>query len=212
MKTKIITILFILVVFQLKAQDKLVNPNGKLITVNSPAASGSKGIIKLTNELAGTADAPIVTNSAVIGKILTGFNSTSGTVTATDDILSAIGKIDGNIALKAPTVSPTFTGTPTAPTPVDSDNSTAIATTAFVKLAAKAAVTAAENKFIAVAGQISFTVSNTPISNSLSFYVNGVRINSDAVTVSGSVINYVPLSNGNYNLELDDVISITYLF
>ena len=34
---------------------------------------------------------------------------------------------------KAPTASPTFTGTPTAPTPVIADNSTALATTAFVK-------------------------------------------------------------------------------
>lgn len=34
---------------------------------------------------------------------------------------------------KAPTASPTFTGIPAAPTPITSDNSTAIATTAFVK-------------------------------------------------------------------------------
>lgn len=36
------------------------------------------------------------------------------------------------IALKAPLASPTFTGAPTAPTPAALDNSTAIATTAFV--------------------------------------------------------------------------------
>lgn len=35
--------------------------------------------------------------------------------------------------LKAPLASPTFTGTPTAPTPTTSDNNTNIATTAFVK-------------------------------------------------------------------------------
>ena len=37
------------------------------------------------------------------------------------------------LALKAPLVSPTFTGTPAAPTPATGDNSTTVATTAFVK-------------------------------------------------------------------------------
>jgi hypothetical protein len=36
------------------------------------------------------------------------------------------------LALKAPLASPTFTGTPTAPTPAQGDNDTSIATTAFV--------------------------------------------------------------------------------
>ncbi len=51
------------------------------------------------------------TDSAVTAKLLTGFTSGSGTITATDTILSSIQKLDGNIALKAPLNSPTFTGT-----------------------------------------------------------------------------------------------------
>lgn len=38
-----------------------------------------------------------------------------------------------DLAAKAPLASPTFTGTPAAPTPATSDNSTTLATTAFVK-------------------------------------------------------------------------------
>jgi hypothetical protein len=34
---------------------------------------------------------------------------------------------------KAPTLSPIFSGTPTAPTPATADNSTTVATTAYVK-------------------------------------------------------------------------------
>ena len=37
------------------------------------------------------------------------------------------------LALKAPLASPTFTGTPAAPTAATGDNSTTVATTAFVK-------------------------------------------------------------------------------
>jgi hypothetical protein len=44
----------------------------------------------------------------------------------------------------APLASPAFTGTPTAPTATEGDNSTQIATTAFVKTAADAAQAAAE--------------------------------------------------------------------
>ena len=44
-----------------------------------------------------------LTNAAVIGKVLTGFVSGAGTVTAADTILTAIDKLDGNIAGKQPT-------------------------------------------------------------------------------------------------------------
>lgn len=47
-----------------------------------------------------------------------------------DGVTSAI---QGQINSKAPINSPTFTGTPTAPTPAAGDNSTKVATTAFVK-------------------------------------------------------------------------------
>jgi hypothetical protein len=43
--------------------------------------------------------------------------------------------INSNLALKAPINSPSFTGTPTAPTPTAGDNSTKLATTAFVTTA-----------------------------------------------------------------------------
>lgn len=44
-----------------------------------------------------------------------------------------LGEILAQLALKAPIASPTFTGVPSAPTPSVSDDSTRIATTAFVQ-------------------------------------------------------------------------------
>ena len=53
-----------------------------------------------------------LTNSAVIGKVLTGYASGAGTVAATDSILSAFGKINGNVAaLSAAGVGGTLTAT-----------------------------------------------------------------------------------------------------
>ncbi len=56
-----------------------------------------------------------MTNAPVIAKVLTGFVSGAGTVSATDSILSAFQKLDGNNALRAPLASPTFSGTVTFP-------------------------------------------------------------------------------------------------
>lgn len=83
-------------------------------------------------DLGGTYPNPTINNAPVIAKVLTGFASGAGTVSAADSILSAFQKIDGNIALKAPLASPALTGTPTAPTAAVDTNTTQIATTAMV--------------------------------------------------------------------------------
>ena len=44
---------------------------------------------------------PTTTNAAIIGAVLTGYSSGAGTVAATDTILQAVNKLNGNIALKA---------------------------------------------------------------------------------------------------------------
>ena len=70
----------------------------------------------LTGEVTSVGNAATLLNSAVIGKVLTGYVSGAGTVAATDSILQAFQKINGNDALKAPLASPTFTGTVNLPT------------------------------------------------------------------------------------------------
>lgn len=68
--------------------------------------------------------------------VLTGLSlAVSTAVTAADTVLSALGKLQAQLGLKAPLDSPAFTGNPTAPTPAATDNDTSIATTAFVRAA-----------------------------------------------------------------------------
>ena len=59
-----------------------------LTTIEGIAAGG---------ELSGTYASPSLVNSAVTGKVLTGLNVTGGSVTATDSILAAFGKIQNQI-------------------------------------------------------------------------------------------------------------------
>lgn len=105
------------------------------ITPTSVAASGTvtgsnlsgtntgNQTITLTGEATGTGTgsfAVTLTNASVIGKILTGYVSGAGTVAATDSILGAIQKLNGNIALKG-------SGTVTSVT--SSNTSATVATT-----------------------------------------------------------------------------------
>ena len=78
-------------------------------TADITISGGSSG--NLTGEVTSVGLATTVTNSSVIGKVLTGYTSGAGTVASTDSILQAVQKLNGNVALKAPLASPTFTGT-----------------------------------------------------------------------------------------------------
>lgn len=68
--------------------------------------------------------------------VLTGLSlAVSTAVTAADTVLSALGKLQAQLGLKAPMDSPALTGNPTAPTPAADDADTSIATTAHVRAA-----------------------------------------------------------------------------
>jgi len=55
----------------------------------------------LAGEVTGTQVATVISNAAVLGKVLTGFTSGAGTITATDTILQAIQKLNANDATNA---------------------------------------------------------------------------------------------------------------
>lgn len=56
----------------------------------------------LTGDITSVGNATTLTNAPVIAKVLTGFTSGAGTITAADSILSAFQKLNGNEALKLP--------------------------------------------------------------------------------------------------------------
>ena len=59
----------------------------------------------LTGEVVSVGNATTMSNSAVIGKVLTGYSPAAGTVVATDSILAAIQKVDGNTSALSASVS-----------------------------------------------------------------------------------------------------------
>lgn len=74
--------------------------NGSVISFDNSTYLTANQTITLSGEATGSGSTSIavtLTNSAVIGKVLTGYVSGAGTVAATDTILQAIQKLNGNI-------------------------------------------------------------------------------------------------------------------
>jgi hypothetical protein len=70
----------------------VVSPTGVLSTQPT-----STYLTSLTGEATNSGSLVTLTNSAVIGKVLTGVNISSGVITASDSVLSAFGKLQGQI-------------------------------------------------------------------------------------------------------------------
>ena len=90
-------------------------------------------ITDINTQLESTADA-VHTHTSADVTLMTGYTkgSSSAAITTTDTLNKAIGKLENG---KAALASPTFTGTPKAPTAADGTNTTQISTTAFVQTA-----------------------------------------------------------------------------
>jgi hypothetical protein len=83
--------------------------------------------------------------------------------------------------------------------------------------ASAAAVRPTTDQFSATANQTTFTLTQTPLTNANSrdnvwMFINGVRTNNDAYSVSGTTVTYVPGSNGSYALLANDRIQFDYMY
>jgi len=173
-----------------------------------------------------TADDPVVDTDAISFSIVGGsvtsvFGRVGAVIAQTGDYI--VSQITGAAAL----ISPVFTGTPTAPTPTSTDNSTKIATTNFVqgkviwKLVETKTFSGTTPQSVTVTGgantryRVDFTMDNTAGSfNNLDpiFRINGVASGYSHTRISTAILsataqNGVPLwtsrRSGNGSIELD---------
>jgi len=91
---------------QLTPDQRLAAAPYALLAARASVANAFDG--PLAGDVTGTQAATSIAAEKVIGKVLSGYPTGSGSITASDTILSAIQKLD---ALKANSASPTFTGT-----------------------------------------------------------------------------------------------------
>lgn len=116
-----------------------VDPHSQYAPKDSPTLTGMP---KTPTPPAGNNSTLIASTAFVQAAILALIGGAPATLDTLKEIAAAINNdpnfsttIDNALALKAPLASPALTGTPTAPTAVQSTNNTQIATTAFVKSA-----------------------------------------------------------------------------
>ncbi|EKC2613581.1 phage tail protein [Salmonella enterica] len=116
-----------------------VDPHSQYAPKDSPTLTGMP---KTPTPPAGNNSTLIASTAFVQAAILALIGGAPATLDTLKEIAAAINNdpnfsttINNALALKAPLASPALTGTPTAPTAVQSTNNTQIATTAFVKSA-----------------------------------------------------------------------------
>jgi hypothetical protein len=77
------------------------------------------------------------------------------------------------------------------------------------------------DQFTATAAQTSFTLTQTPITNTtvspnvkpnVWMYINGIRTNNSAYTISGTTVTYNPANNNSYTLVAGDRIQFDYAY
>ena len=161
-----------------------------------------------------------VANGGTGATTLTGYIKGTGTTAMTASATIPVADVSG----AAPLASPTFTGTPAAPTATAGTNTTQVATTAFVTSAIAAAASPVRlnsDEFTATAAQTVFTFTTsssntgavqTPTSKPF-MYINGTRIKNSAYTwTSGTTVTYIPANNNSYALVAGDRIQFDYAY
>jgi hypothetical protein len=121
---------------------------------------------------------------------------------------SQVTNLTADLAVKAPLASPAFTGTPSAPTPATSDNSTTLATTAYVKAqgsgtggasvktAGYTAVSGDTGKLLVFnsAGAVTLTLPSTPPSATWTIAVQDIGAGALTVSPNGLQLDGVSAS------------------
>jgi len=150
----------------------------------------------LSGDVTGTQSSTAISDSTVTGKALTGFVSGAGTVSATDTILQAFNKIDGNVAGKEPTITTLAASkgglatNASAFTGVVKANSGTFSAAALVNadVSASAAIDHSKLANITAGSVLLGNASNVPTATALT---GDVTVNSTGVTAisSGVIVN-----------------------
>ena len=123
--------------------------SGNIVTWGADDATVADSGIAVETTYSATSDVKVPTTksitdnvaaNATLGSTYAKSTSTTPVAVATSDTVNqAIGKLEKDLDFKAPLDSPTFTGTPTAPTPAAGTDTQQIATTEFVNDAIESA-------------------------------------------------------------------------
>ena len=212
---------------------------GAIATATIPdATTSAKGKIQLAGDLAGTAALPVVAANAITTAKIADANVTTAKIAdanVTDaKIVTVSGsKVTGNITSSAANVTGTVaianggTGLTSAPLngQIDIGNGTGFTRATLTagsgititNNAGAITITAAvrpttDQTIVTTAAQTSFTLSEIPVTAKVWMFINGVRTNNLAYSVSGTTVTYTPSNNNSYALVVGDRIQFDYCY
>ena len=141
------------------------DPHSQYAQKESPTFTGTP---KAPTPEAGNNTTQVATTAFVQAALKALINGAPATLDTLKEIAAAINNdpnfsttINNALALKAPLSSPTFTGTPKAPTPEEGNNTTQVATTAFVQAALTALINGAPDTLDTLK-EIAAAINNDP--------------------------------------------------
>jgi hypothetical protein len=89
---------------ELESQFVMTTPDVVVGTTPQGWYEFGAGALALNGDVTGITTNNTISNATVTGKLMTGYNKSAGTVTASDSILQAIGRLDGNISTVSNTI------------------------------------------------------------------------------------------------------------
>jgi hypothetical protein len=202
---------------------------GAIATATIPdATTSAKGKIQLAGDLAGTADLPVVAANAITTSKILDANVTDAKI-ATVSGSKVTGNITGSAANITGTVAIANGGTGLTSVPangqIDIGNGTGFTR---ATLTAGSGITITNNAgaitisaavrpttdqtIVTTAAQTSFTLSEIPVNAKVWMFINGVRTNNLAYSVSGTTVTYTPSNNNSYALVVGDRIQFDYCY
>jgi hypothetical protein len=202
---------------------------GAIATATIPdATTSAKGKIQLAGDLAGTADLPVVAANAITTSKILDANVTDAKI-ATVSGSKVTGNITGSAANITGTVAIANGGTGLTSVPangqIDIGNGTGFTR---ATLTAGSGITITNNAgaitisaavrpttdqtIVTTAAQTSFTLSEIPVNAKVWMFINGVRTNNLAYSISGTTVTYTPSNNNSYELVVGDRIQFDYCY
>ena len=177
--------------------------------VTDSATNNSKGVIKLTGDLGGSADAPTVPGLALKENATN--KSTDGTLASNSDILFPTEKAVKTYVDNSSTSAKDIQGTPISATAPSTGQVLRFNGTSWTPQSISSFLNTGTEEIVATAAQTFFTVPTNAV-GIVGFYINGVRVPKNSISISGGTIAYNSSNNGNYTIVVADRITYDYIY
>ena len=137
--------------------------------------------------------------------------STDGTLGSNSDVLFPTEKAVKMYVDVSSTTAKGLQGTPISATVPSTGQVLRFDGTSWTPQSINSFLNTGTEEVVAVGAQTNFTVPTNAV-GIVGFYINGVRVPKNAITISGGTLTYNSTNNGNYTITVSDSITYDYIY